>query len=79
MKKPRAKIVEYIGGTPPGVAEVIREALGRARRNETLAIAIIEVRREGEILRSIGGDEEGMQSALLAGTVHLQRDLTEPE
>ncbi|MDF2809518.1 MAG: hypothetical protein K0S56_549 [Microvirga sp.] len=73
-RKPRLKLVKAFG-TPASVVELLTDALVRAQDDETLAIALIEVVREGDILRTTAGDDLGFRHQLYAGCGYVQRDL----
>lgn len=77
-KRPRLTVVGHIG-TPEAAVDLLSAALHRAEEDETLAVAIIEVRREGVILRSWTQDD-GQVHALMAGCGYLLREIgTEEE
>lgn len=73
-KASRLKVVGYIG-TSEGVVDLLSAALDRAEEDETLAVAIVEIRREGVISTSYIGDSFGHRHALFAGCGYLMRDI----
>lgn len=72
--RPKLKVVGYIG-SPEGIADLLSEALHRAEEDETLAVALVEIRREGVIATSYIGDGFGHRHALFAGCGYLMRDI----
>lgn len=68
------KVVGHIG-THQEVVEVLSQALGRAEEDETLAVALVEVRRGGLIEVHHVGQTLGFQHSLVAGAAYLMRDL----
>jgi hypothetical protein len=73
--KSRLKVVGHIG-THEEIVRVLSEALHRAEEDETLAVALVEVQREGVILRHTLGETLGFRHSLVAGAAYLMRDLT---
>jgi hypothetical protein len=71
--KDRVKLVPPLGSSA-GVPELIAEALARAQNDETLAVAIVEVRHAGEIDTWIAGHGD-FKHALLAGATLLTNQI----
>jgi hypothetical protein len=71
--KDRIKLVPPLGSTA-GVPELLAEALARAQNDETLAVALVEVRHAGEIETWIAG-HDGFKHALLAGATLLTNQI----
>lgn len=76
--KQRLKVVGHIG-THEEIVNVLSDALVRAQDDETLALALVEVKRQGEIETHTVGDGFGFRHSLVAGASYLLRDLTSEE
>lgn len=74
--KGRLQVVGHIG-TPEGVVNVLSDALCRAQDDETLAIALVEVKRGGIVDVHTSGEDYGFRHSLVAGATYLLRDLSE--
>jgi hypothetical protein len=74
----RLKVVGHIG-THEEIVNLLSEALVRAQDDETLAIALVEIKREGEVETHTVGDSFGFRHSLVAGASYLLRDLTSEE
>lgn len=72
--RPKLTVVGYIG-TSEGVVDLLSQALHRAEEDETLAVALVEIRREGVISTSYIGDGFGHRHSLYAGCGYLMRDI----
>lgn len=73
-KASRLKVVGHIG-THEDVVGILSESLCRAQDDELLAIALIEVKREGVIDVHTVGEPLGFRHSLVAGAAYLMRDL----
>lgn len=65
----RPKLLAKIG-TPENVIAELRAALARAENDETLAIGIVEIQREGETIQNVVGDDK-FRHQLIASAVYL--------
>jgi hypothetical protein len=71
--KPPLKVVGRLG-TPDSVVMSLNAALERAENDETLAIALVEIQREGE---AVWTWTSAHNDQLIASTHRLLRDLLE--
>lgn len=65
----RPKLLPQIG-TPEDVIAELRAALARAENDETLAIGIVEIQREGETIQNVVGHDR-FRHQLIASAVYL--------
>jgi hypothetical protein len=76
-RKPASARLKVVGqiGTDATVLSLLSDATARAQNDETLAVAIVEVGREGMILHHYCGHETGFLHQLVAGAKYLMDDL----